>query len=142
MPNFLKFRLIVYLKKNIFLKRKVLVKKKIIQRYFLNRVEGRKNRVFLNKIYVIETIDARPGKTEELKKELTKIRDLSREEEGCLFYDLYQDEGMKGRFALVMAFKDKSSYQSHISSPHIQKLEEEFGEILYHNVMENFYKKL
>lgn len=92
-------------------------------------------------IYIIETIDAKEGRTEELERLLLEAMPNSRKEKGCIFYDLYQEKDNPHRFALVMAFKDRSAYEHHITAPHIAALEK-YSDTVYHNVVETFYQKL
>lgn len=91
--------------------------------------------------YVIETLEAVDGKTQDLKELLAKIVPASRAESGILFYDLYQDLKKPNQFAVVMGFKDEAAYNAHINSPHILAIEK-YENVIYKNVIENHYRKI
>lgn len=93
-------------------------------------------------VHVIETMEAIPGKTEELKKALLEIVPLSREEKGCISYDLFQKQDNPHQFALIMHWKDRKSYDSHNSAIFIQKFMEDFDNVLYKNCAEALYQPL
>ncbi len=93
-------------------------------------------------IHVIETLDALPGKAEELKKALLAMVPLSRAEKGCISYDLFQEHDNPHRFAVIMRWKDKQAYDGHNAAAFIQKFVEKFDNVLYCNVVETSYKSL
>jgi len=95
-----------------------------------------------NNIYIVETIEAIPGKTEELKQGLAALVPLSRKEKGCLFYDLYQDPETPHRFAVWMCFKDKKAYEAHTAAPYIAEFVAKYDNVAYCNVVENFYRRM
>lgn len=93
-------------------------------------------------IHVIETLEALPEKTEELKKALLAIVPLSRQEKGCISYELFQVHETPDQFAVIMCWKDLKSFERHNSALFIQEFVENFEQILYHKVVETLYKKL
>jgi quinol monooxygenase YgiN len=93
-------------------------------------------------IYVIETIEAIPGKAEELKQELLKLVALSRQEKGCIYYDLYQDRNHPHRMTVLMCWKNREAYDQHNAAAFIQEFVEEFDSVLYQNVIEEIYKEV
>ncbi len=88
-------------------------------------------------LHVVETFEALPGKIEEFKKALLNAVPLSRKEEGCLYYNLFQDRSDPHKFAVLMGFKNQDAYDAHIAAPYIQTFPE-----VYQNVVEVFYKQL
>ncbi|MBS0605152.1 MAG: antibiotic biosynthesis monooxygenase [Verrucomicrobia bacterium] len=93
-------------------------------------------------IYVVETIEAVKGKTEELKIELLKLVPLSQSEEGCVFYDLHQDRNLPQRFLVLMCWETQEAYEKHNASDFINQFVEKFDNILYWNVVEDLFRKI
>jgi quinol monooxygenase YgiN len=93
-------------------------------------------------IYIVETIEAVPGKEEELKKELLKIVPLAQKEEGCVLYDLHQDRSNPRRFVVLMCWKTAEAYEGHGNAEYINKFVEKFDKVLYITAVEGIYRKL
>jgi quinol monooxygenase YgiN len=89
-------------------------------------------------ICVIETLEACPEQTEELKKKLLEIVPLSQNEKGCISYELFQDSEHSHKFAVIMRWVNRQAYDQHCAAPFIQEIEK-YHNILYQNVREMFY---
>lgn len=96
----------------------------------------------MSKIYVVETLDAAPGKIDELKQGLIDLTAHARKEKGCLYYDLYLDRARPFRFCVLMCFENQKAYDHHTNSSHIQQFMEKYDTVVYHNVVEDLYDKL
>lgn len=93
-------------------------------------------------VTVIETLEAPQGKSEELKRGLLKLVPLSRQEPGCISYELFQDRSDGHQFAVIMCWKDHEAYEAHCNAPFIDEFVKEFDNKLYRNVVEHLYTKL
>lgn len=68
---------------------------------------------------VIVILEAKNGKENELKEALLKIAELSRLEESCIKYHLYQDPDNLSQFGLYEQWKSKELHQEQFKKPYI-----------------------
>jgi quinol monooxygenase YgiN len=73
-------------------------------------------------ITVVATFQARPGKTEELKKALLSLIVPTRREAGCINYDLHQSPEEPGGFLFHENWTSKAHLDAHLKNTHIQVL--------------------
>ena len=66
---------------------------------------------------------------EQLLTELKKVQKASREEAGCLNYDLHQSID-DNTFVLHEAWKDKDALDDHVQSEHYQEYRENIAELV------------
>ncbi len=71
---------------------------------------------------VVATFQARPGKEAELRVALTGLLVPTRQEPGCLNYDLHQSPQEPAKFLFHENWTDQAALDAHLKSPHIQKL--------------------
>jgi quinol monooxygenase YgiN len=71
---------------------------------------------------VVATFQARPGKEAELRAALTGLLAPTRQEPGCLNYDLHQSVQEPAKFLFHENWTDQAALDAHLKSPHIQKL--------------------
>jgi quinol monooxygenase YgiN len=71
---------------------------------------------------VVATFQARPGKEAELRAALTGLLAPTRQEPGCLNYDLHQSAQEPAKFLFHENWTDQAALDAHLKSPHIQKL--------------------
>lgn len=62
---------------------------------------------------------ARPGKETELQRQLVALVAPTRKEEGCIQYDLHQDNGQPGRFVFFENWTSRELLDKHLASPHL-----------------------
>jgi quinol monooxygenase YgiN len=74
-------------------------------------------------VTILAQLEAKPGKEEELLKELKVLVEFTIQEHGCIFYNLHQDMEDSCKFYFYERFKDMEAFEKHSGSPHIQ----EFG---------------
>lgn len=73
------------------------------------------------KLTVIANITAKSDKIELLKAELLKLVDLTRaQDEGCLNYDLHQDNENPAQFLVYESWGSEALLQKHGASKHLQ----------------------
>jgi len=68
---------------------------------------------------VMVMLEAKAGKESELKESLLKIADLSRQEESCIEYRLYQNPDYPSKFGLYEQWKSRELHQQQFSKPYI-----------------------
>jgi quinol monooxygenase YgiN len=68
---------------------------------------------------VIATIKAKPGRSDELKRELLQLIAPTRQEDGCINYDLHQDSEDPSTFVFYENWTSLAALEKHLQSPHI-----------------------
>ncbi|MFT4565702.1 MAG: quinol monooxygenase YgiN [Saprospiraceae bacterium] len=71
------------------------------------------------KLTVVAKIMAKAGKGELVKQELLKMIDLTRAEDGCINYDLHQDNTNENLFYFHENWESKEHLGAHLKSAHI-----------------------
>lgn len=61
----------------------------------------------MSEVIINAILQAKPGKEEELRSELVKVIEPSREEKGCIQYTLHQDTDKAGTFVFMRNGKAK-----------------------------------
>lgn len=85
---------------------------------------------------IISTHQAKPGKEAELKAALTSLVNSTREEAGCINYDLHVSLENPARFMFHEAWTSKTHFEAHLQRalikvllPHLTELCERFPDI-------------
>ena len=71
---------------------------------------------------VIAAFQALPGKEEELRIVLNGLIAPTRQEKGCLNYDLHRSTDDSSKFLFHENWTDKAALDAHLQSPHIKAL--------------------
>jgi len=71
---------------------------------------------------VVATFVARPGKESELRAALTSLVAPTRQEAGCLNYDLHAATDNPAKFLFHENWTSKAHLDAHLQSPHIKAL--------------------
>ncbi|OKH19849.1 antibiotic biosynthesis monooxygenase [Hydrococcus rivularis NIES-593] len=71
-------------------------------------------------IRVVARVIALPDKIEELKAVLLQIVEPTRQEEGCIQYDLFQNQTDPTDFTFVEEWTTKEALDKHLASEHLQ----------------------
>ncbi|MCG9728718.1 antibiotic biosynthesis monooxygenase [Shewanella sp. Isolate13] len=69
---------------------------------------------------IVANITAREDKVEKVKAELIKLIAITRKEEGCLQYDLHQNNDNPAHFTFYENWTSKVLWQAHMNAPHLQ----------------------
>jgi quinol monooxygenase YgiN len=73
-------------------------------------------------LFIVVGLEAKEGKEDELRRDLGALVAPSREEEGNLDYDLYEDIGEPGKFVFVEHWSSEElRNKHHTQGPHIQR---------------------
>lgn len=70
------------------------------------------------KLTIVAKILAYPEKQELVKKELIKLIEITRLEEGCINYDLHQDNGNPNIFLFYENWANRDLWQKHMKNNH------------------------
>lgn len=70
-------------------------------------------------LYVSASITAKPDSIELVKTELLKFISPTRNEPGCIRYDLHQDREKSAHFIFYETWTNKAALDQHLASKHI-----------------------
>ena len=73
------------------------------------------------KLTIIAKILAKEEKRELVKNELLKLIDITRAEEGCINYDLHQDNENPNLFLFFENWTNRDLWQIHMNNAHLSK---------------------
>lgn len=76
---------------------------------------------------VVATIVAKPDSVDEVRAGLSTLAAASRDEAGCVSYELYESAAAPGTFVTVEAWTDQAALQAHMQTPHLQAALATFG---------------
>lgn len=68
---------------------------------------------------IVANITANPGKTGLVKAELEKLIAITRAEDGCITYDLHQDNENPAHFMFYETWESRELWQTHMQAPHL-----------------------
>ena len=69
---------------------------------------------------IVANIKANADKIDLVKTELEKLIDITRAEEGCLNYDLHQDNEDPTHFMFYENWESRELWQTHMNAQHLQ----------------------
>ncbi|MDC5849800.1 putative quinol monooxygenase [Vibrio europaeus] len=73
----------------------------------------------MTKLTIIANIIAKDGQVELVKSELIKLIDKTRVEQGCINYDLHQDNQNPAHFVFHENWESEAALDTHLASEHI-----------------------
>jgi quinol monooxygenase YgiN len=68
---------------------------------------------------IVANIHAAPGKDDLIRTELEKLVGPTRGEQGCLQYDLHQDNENPRHFLFFENWESRELWQAHMNAPHL-----------------------
>lgn len=74
----------------------------------------------MSSIAIVATLTAKSGKEKEAENVLLEVLKHSRNEEGCIHYNLHQSQEDPKSFTLYELWNDQKAIESHMESPHYQ----------------------
>ena len=74
----------------------------------------------MSKLTIVANIVAKADKIELVKSELIKLISVTLVEEGCVNYDLHQDNENKAHFMFYENWESRELWQAHMNNPHLQ----------------------
>jgi quinol monooxygenase YgiN len=72
------------------------------------------------KLTIVASIRAKADKVELVKEELLKLIALTRAEEGCIKYDLHQDNENPAHFLFYENWESRDLWQAHMGNQHLK----------------------
>ena len=73
----------------------------------------------MSKLTIIATIVSKGSKIELVKSEMIKLVDKTRVEDGCINYDLHQDNDNPAHFVFHENWESEAHLEQHLASQHI-----------------------
>ena len=83
-----------------------------------------------NLIKVIARITAKPGTEDRVKSVISSLVEPTRQEAGCLHYELLQNSQDPSEFVLIEEWEDRAALDSHTAASHTKKAEAEVEDFL------------
>lgn len=71
------------------------------------------------KLTIVANIKANADKIDLVKAELLKLIDITRAEDGCIGYDLHQDNENLAHFMFYENWESRELWQTHMGAPHL-----------------------
>ena len=71
------------------------------------------------KLTIVARILAKEEFRDDVKAELLKLIDVTRAEEGCINYDLHQDNENPNQFLFFENWENRDLWQVHMNNPHL-----------------------
>ena len=68
---------------------------------------------------IIANIHANPNQVDLVKTELAKLIPITLAEEGCIQYDLHQDNDNSAHFLFYENWESRELWQAHMNAPHL-----------------------
>jgi len=72
------------------------------------------------KLTIVANIKAKADRVDLVKAELEKLIDVTRVEEGCMQYDLHQDNEDASHFMFYEIWESRELWQVHMGNQHLQ----------------------
>ncbi|GLS83804.1 putative quinol monooxygenase [Paraferrimonas haliotis] len=73
----------------------------------------------MSKLTIVANIVAKADQIELVKAELLKLIDITRAEEGCINYDLHQDNDNPAHFTFYENWASRELWQTHMANQHL-----------------------
>lgn len=74
----------------------------------------------MSKLTIVAHITAKPDKIELVRAELEKLIEITRSEEGCLQYDLHQDNESPAHLMFYENWESRELWQMHMNNRHLK----------------------
>lgn len=73
----------------------------------------------MSELHVVATIPALPGSEDVVRAALSTLTEATRQEEGCLSYDLFESASAPGTYVTIERWADQAAMDAHLSSEHV-----------------------
>jgi quinol monooxygenase YgiN len=81
-------------------------------------------------LVVVATMKSKPGQEAALRRELLGLIPITRQEPGCLNYDLHVAVGHPDHFLFHETWTSKKHLEDHLARPHLQAFLAKAGDLL------------
>jgi quinol monooxygenase YgiN len=72
------------------------------------------------KLHIIARVIALPDRIEETQELMIGLLEPTRQESGCIRYDLFQNQADPREFTFLEEWTDQAALDAHLASPHLQ----------------------
>ena len=96
----------------------------------------------MSKISVVVTYNVLPGKREEYLKIIKELIEKTQVEEGCVYYDLFEENEGSSALTLVEVWKDQAALDYHLKTEHFLKALEGLTPLREEDRIRNVYKQV
>lgn len=73
----------------------------------------------MSDLQVVATIPAKPEAVDQIRAALQVLAEATRDEDGCVAYDLFESASAPGTFVTVERWRDAASLDAHLGTPHV-----------------------
>lgn len=73
----------------------------------------------MSELNAVATIPAKAGSEDAIRSALTTMVEATRQEEGCLSYDLFESASTPGTFVTIERWTDQAALEAHLTTPHV-----------------------
>jgi len=84
----------------------------------------------VTELNVVATIPVKPEAVEQVREALQTLVAATRDEEGCVSYDLYESAAAPGTFVTLERWTDQTALDAHMGMPHVAAAFAAAGEAL------------
>ncbi|TCV66237.1 putative quinol monooxygenase [Pseudomonas fluorescens] len=91
-----------------------------------------------NKLVVVATVTAQPGKAVELKAALQTLVPVAKTEQGFVQYDLHVSNEDAGEFLFYEIWNDEAALQLHSNSEFSKAFGEKYGHLIKNSTLTKF----
>jgi quinol monooxygenase YgiN len=85
-------------------------------------------------IHIVCTVRSKPEHRERVKQLLLELVEPARNEDGCLYYDLYQDANAPATFILLDGWISKEALAMHVVHPNVPRVVDQMLPLLSHPI--------
>ncbi|SKA77821.1 Quinol monooxygenase YgiN [Caloramator quimbayensis] len=85
---------------------------------------------------------AQRDKLDEIIKLYEELVELTRKEEGCIRYELYQDEKDRSILCMIEEWESREALDRHLNSEHFKRIVPQIKKFMARETELNVYKKL
>ena len=82
------------------------------------------------RVFLIAWLKPKPGREDEMAELLSGMCAPSRNEEGCIFYNLYRATDEAGAFHFIECWKSQAALDAHREEPHYKNFREKLPDLL------------
>ena len=73
----------------------------------------------MSELHAVATIPVQAGSEDAVRAALITLTDATRQEEGCLAYELFESASTPGTFVTVERWTDQAALEAHLGTPHV-----------------------
>ena len=81
-------------------------------------------------VYVIAYLTAHAGKCDDVAARAVPLIEATRNEEGCISYDLYRNVSEPDRLVFVETWKSRAAVDAHFAEPHLKAFQAAMADLL------------